>query len=259
MGLSNARWYQRRHFFWDERANTLEDQVLQPIQNSVEMGMTLNALTSRLAAEPFYTNLFARAFGTPVITSQRISLALAEFVRSIVATRSKYDAGVAIGFANFTAEENLGRQIFLGQTGNATCAACHGTDNFVPGPAINNNGLEYPYVDKGLGGITGLAQDEGLFKVPSLRSIELTAPYMHDGRFATLEDVVEFYNSGVVDNPNLSPPLRRRTPPGQPPGPPLRLNLTTAEKAALVAFLKTLTDRNITADEKFSDPFNYGD
>jgi len=258
MGLSNGRWYLRRHFFWDERANTLEDQVLQPIQNSVEMGMTLSALTNRLSTEPFYTNLFAAAFGSTEITSDRISRALAQFVRSIVSVRSKYDAGIPIGFANFTAQENLGRQIFLGQIGNATCAACHGTDNFVPGPNINNNGLEYPYVDKGLGGITGLAQDEGLFKVPSLRNIELTAPYMHDGRFATLEEVVEFYNSGVVNNPNLSAPLRVPTPPGALPGPPRRLNLTADQKAALVAFLKTLTDPNLAADPKLSDPFNYG-
>jgi Cytochrome c peroxidase len=258
MGLSNGRWYLRRHFFWDERANTLEDQVLQPIQNSVEMGMTLSALTNRLSAEPFYTNLFALAFGSSEVTSDRISRALAQFVRSIVSTRSRYDAGVPIGFANLTAQENLGRQIFFGQVGNATCAACHGTDNFVPGPNINNNGLEYPYVDKGLGGITGLAQDDGLFKVPSLRNIELTAPYMHDGRFATLEEVVEFYNSGVVNNPNLSPPLRVPTPPGAPPGPPRRLNLTADQKAALVAFLKTLTDPNLATDSKLSDPFNYG-
>ncbi len=253
MGLSNARWYQRRHFFWDERANTLEDQVLLPIQNSVEMGMTLTALTNRLAAEPFYTNLFTKTFGTPAVSSERISRALAQFVRSIVSVRSKYDVGVTNNFANFTPQESLGRQVFLGQVGNATCAACHGTDNFVPGPALNNNGLEFPFVDKGVGAITGLATDDGKFKVPSLRNIELTAPYMHDGRFATLEQVVEFYSSGVVGNPNLSPPLRG------PNGQALRLNLTTAQKAALVAFLKTLTDLSVTTDEKFSDPFNYGD
>lgn len=258
MGLSNARYYQREHFFWDERAATLEDQVLQPIQNAVEMGMTLPLLRERLSVEPYYTNLFTQAFGTSEITDRRISRALAQFVRSILSTKSKYDAGVPVRFANFTAQENLGRQIFLGQVGRATCVACHGTDNFVPGPNINNNGLENPYVDKGLGGVTGLARDEGLFKVPSLRNIELTAPYMHDGRFATLEEVVEFYNSGVVNHPNLSPPLRVPTPPGMPPGPPLRLNLTATEKAALVAFLKTLTDPTLASDAKYSDPFNYG-
>ena len=256
MGLSNARWYQRRHFFWDERANTLEDQVLMPIQNTTEMGMTLPDLVERLSAEPYYTNLFAITFGSPEISSERISRALAQFVRSIVSVRSKYDAGLPNNFANFTPQENLGRQIFFGQVGNATCAACHGTDNFVPGPALNNNGLEFPYVDLGVGAITGNAADNGKFKVPSLRNIELTAPYMHDGRFATLEEVVEFYNSGVVDNPNLSPPLRN--PPPLPPG-PRRLNLTADQKAALVAFLKTLTDQNLVNDPKFSDPFNYGD
>jgi cytochrome c peroxidase len=257
MGLSHARWYQRRSFFWDERAATLEAQVLQPIQNAVEMGMTLGALTNRLAAEPYYTNLFARAFGSPAVTSDRISRALAQFVRSIVSTRSKYDNGAGNNFTNFTAEERLGRQVFLGQVGNATCVACHGTDNFVPGPNIFNNGLENPYLDKGRGGITGRAQDEGLFKVPSLRNIELTAPYMHDGRFAKLEEVVEFYNSGVVNHPNLSAPLRN--PPGSPAaGQPRRLNLTAAQKAALVAFLKTLTDPALATDEQYADPFNYG-
>lgn len=232
-----------------------------PIQNPSEMGMTLTALTNRLAAEPFYTNLFAQAFGSPAVDTSRISRALAQFVRSIVSVRSKYDAGLTNNFANFTPQENLGRQIFLGQVGNprATCVACHGTDNFVPGQAINNNGVEFPFVDRGLGGVTGVAADDGKFKVPSLRNIELTAPYMHDGRFATLEQVVEFYDSGVVDNPNLPPPLRVPTGPGQPPGAVLRLNLTAEQKAALVAFLKTLTDPNLATDVKLSDPFNYGD
>jgi cytochrome c peroxidase len=253
MGLANARWYQRRAFFWDERAATLEAQVLQPIQNAVEMGMTLPALEARLTAEPYYQTLFTNAFGTPAVTSDRISRALAQFVRSIISTQTKFDAGVPVAFSNFTAQENQGRQIFNG-VGN--CTSCHGTDNFVPGPAINNNGLENPYVDKGVGALTGRPQDEGLFKVPSLRNIALTAPYMHDGRFATLEQVVEFYNSGVVNHPNLSPPLRIA--PGNPgAGQPRRLNLTNAQKAALAAFLRTLTDNNLQTDQKFSDPFRY--
>ena len=164
--------------------------------------------------------------GTPQVTSVRISRALAQFVRSIISTQTKFDAGVPVNFTNFTAQENQGRQIFNGQ---ANCAACHGTDNFVPGPAIFNNGLENPYTDKGLGGITGRPQDEGLFKVPSLRNIALTGPYMHDGRHATLEAVVEHYNSGVVNHPNLSPQLRN--PPGGPGGgQPRRLNLTNARR-----------------------------
>ena len=220
--------------------------------------MTLPALEERLNAEPFYTNLFNQTFGSPLVTSQGISRALAQFVRSILSWRSKYDQGRTTGFSNFTPQENLGRQIFFGQIGTATCAACHGSDNFVP-PNIFNNGLEFPYVDLGVGGITGRPEDQGVFKVPSLRNIELTAPYMHDGRFATLDQLVEFYNSGVVENPNLPPALRVPTPPGAPPGPPRRLNLTQGQKAALVAFLRTLTDTTVTTDPKFSDPFNYGD
>ncbi len=254
MGLSNARWYQRKKFFWDERAATLEEQTLMPIQNPIEMGMTLAALTNRLAAEPFYTNLFARAFGSTDVTTNRISRALAQFVRSIVTTQSKYDLGLTNGFTNFTTEENTGRQIFFGLNGNrATCALCHLMDNFVQTGGIDNNGLEFPFVDKGIGGITGVATDEGKFKVPSLRNIELTAPYMHDGRFTNLEQVVEFYNSGVVFNANLTPPLRAAG-----GNSALRLNLTTAQKTALVAFLKTLTDTNLATDVKLSDPFNYG-
>ncbi|MBS0659304.1 MAG: c-type cytochrome [Verrucomicrobia bacterium] len=251
MGLAHARWYQRRAFFWDERAATLEDQVLQPIQNAVEMGMTLPDLVNRLSAEPYYATLFTSAFGTPVINSDRISRALAQFVRSIVSVQSKYDQGVTQNFTNFTAEENNGRAIF-NQPTRGNCAACHGTDNFVPGPAINNNGLENPYVDKGVGALTGRPQDEGLFKVPSLRNIELTAPYMHDGRFPTLDAVVNFYNAGVVNHPNLSPPLRG------PGGQPRRLNLSQADRNALVAFLRTLTDNNLATNPIYSDPFNYG-
>lgn len=257
MGLANARWYQRRAFFWDERAATLEAQVLEPIQNAVEMGMTMPALIARLQVEPYYLDLFQQAFGTSVITNNLIARALAQYVRSIISTQTKYDVGVATGFANFSALEEQGRQLFLSNATN--CSVCHGTDNFVPTNTINNTGLENPYIDKGVGEVTGRAADEGLFKVPSLRNIEITGPYMHDGRFTTLEQVVEFYNSGVVAHPNLSPPMRN--PPGGPgaPGAPRRLNLSTTQKAALVAFMKTLTDNTLKTDTRFGDPFQYGD
>ncbi len=258
MGLASAKYYLRGHFFWDERADTLEDQVLMPIQDSVEMGMTLPALLTKLSAEEFYQELFTNTFGDAAVTADRISKALAQFVRSIVSYQTKYDVGRASNFANFTNAENQGRNIF---NGAGRCDTCHGTDNFVPGNNVFNNGLEFPFVDLGVGGVTGNTNDNGKFKVPSLRNIEVTGPYMHDGRFATLEQVVEFYNSQVVDNPNLAPQLRNGGPggPGGPPPGPRRLNLTQQEKDALVAFLKTLTDTAVNTDPKFSDPFRYSE
>jgi cytochrome c peroxidase len=245
MSLANARYFQPGTFFWDERAATLEDQVLQPIQNEVEMGLTLNEMVARVEATAFYPPLFEQAFGTPQINSERVSLALSQFVRSMVSYQAKYDAGVATNFSNFTPQENQGRQIF---TGRGNCDSCHTTDAFVAQEATNN-GLDVTTTDAGLGGMTGNVADEGKFKVPSLRNVELTGPYMHNGRFATLSEVVEFYNSGVQPHPNLDPRLRG------PNGQPRRLNLTTNEKAALVAFLQTVTDDTFIHDPKFSNPF----
>ncbi|MFP6864583.1 MAG: cytochrome-c peroxidase, partial [Roseibacillus sp.] len=127
MGLTNARYHQRGHFFWDERAATLEDQVLGPIQNDVEMGLTLTELVSKVSAEEFYHELFTDAFGDQTVTSRRISRALAQFVRSIISTESKYDLGRPTNFSNFTAQENLGRALF---NGRGRCVTCHGSDNF---------------------------------------------------------------------------------------------------------------------------------
>lgn len=242
MGLANARYYQRSRFFWDERAATLEDQVLQPIQDDVEMGLTLSELETKLAATSYYPQLFEDAFGTQEITSERVSFALAQFVRSMVSYESKYDEGVGQNFANFTAEEARGRQVFT-QPQLGGCAGCHGTDIQIAS-RVDNNGLDATTTDEGAG--------NGRFKVPSLRNIEVRPPYMHDGRFATLEEVVEHYNSGVQAHPDLAPPLRL---PGPGPVRPRRLNLSQADKDALVAFMETLTDNSFTTAERFADPF----
>lgn len=258
MGLANSLFYRREHFFWDERADTLEDQTLMPIQDPVEMGMTLEDLVERLSQYDYYKTLFTNAFGDEEITSNRISRALAQFVRSIVSYRTKFDEVVASDFSNFTAQERAGRNLF---NGRGRCNDCHQGPNFV-GQNIDNNGLEFPFVDLGVGGVTGDARDEGKFKMSSLRNIELTAPYMHDGRFQTLEEVIDHYSNGVVDNPNLGGELRVNGGPGGPGGPGgagngevARPNFTAAERAALVAFLKTLTDYELMEDERFSDPF----
>ena len=258
MTLINARYYQRGRFFWDERASTLEEQVLMPFQDAVEMGMTLEEIVATVSEQEYYPELFEKAFGTTEVNSDRISRALSQFVRSIVSYSSKYDEGRALvtspgaNFPNFTNEENLGKNLFF-QTipnGGGACFGCHTTEAFVsanPGP--QNNGLDLITTDAGAGEVFNNPIFEGRFKTSTLRNIELTAPYMHDGRFATLEDVVEHYNSGIQAHPTLSPALTDAN------GEPVRLNFTTAEKAALVAFLKTLTDTSISNELKWSDPF----
>lgn len=253
MSLANARYYEPEHFFWDERAATLEDQVLMPIQDQVEMGMTLDSLEKRLAATSYYPVLFEEAFGDSNITSERISMALAQFVRSLVSYESPFDEAVTAngGSANgnlpgLSALENLGKDIFFGR-GN--CDNCHETTLFIAEEAFNNGLDEFIGADDGVGAVSGRQDELGLFKVPSLRNVGLGAPYMHDGRFATLREVVEFYNNGVQDHPNLSREMTGRN------GTIRRLNLDNEEIDALVAFMETLTDQEFITDEKFSDPF----
>jgi len=251
-GLSNSRFYTNGHFFWDERAETLEDQTLAPIQDAVEMGLTLREMEDRLNERDYYPALFEAAFGDPQISSARAADAMSQFIRSMISCDSRYDIGRETvsdpldDFPNFTAQENQGKRIFFTQEGN--CSSCHSTDLFAAQEpfniGLNNNGG-----DPGVGGITGNPQEIGLFKVPSLRNIAVTAPYMHDGRFETLDRVVQHYNNGVDNHPNLSDELRN------PNGQPRRLGLNQNERAALVAFLRTLTDNQFLTDEKFSDPF----
>lgn len=257
MALTDAKYYPNGRFFWDERANTLEAQVLLPIQDHIEMGMNLDTLVNRLRNTAHYPVLFQNAFGNTAITNNSISLSLAQFVRSIVSYNSKYDSGRvtiavnqnpgATSFNNFTVAENRGKEIFFNPQ-LSSCAGCHGTETFSATRA-ENNGLDLMVNDRGVGAVINNRNLEGAFKVGSLRNIALTAPYMHDGRFTTLEQVVEHYSTGVKASPTLSPMLR------VPGGSPRNLNLSSADKAALVAFLKTLTDRSIATDAKYSNPF----
>lgn len=243
MGLANARFYRNGRFFWDERAATAEAQVLQPIQDMTEMGMTLPKLVTKVAATPYYPPLFRAAFGSDEVTSDRIARALAQYVRSIVSAGSRFDsafpaAGGPPDFARvFTAQELEGLQLFNGPAG---CALCHATNAQV-GVAPQNNGLDAVITDQGAG--------SGRFKSPSLRNVALRRHFMHDGRFSSLAQVIEHYDNGVQESLTLDQRLRA------PDGAPRRLNLTPAQKAALVAFLGTLTDSTLIRAEKFSSPF----
>lgn len=254
MGLANSKFYERGHFFWDERADTLEDQVLMPIQDEIEMGITLEQAESKISAQAYYPYLFEQAFGDTDVTSDRISLALSQFVRSMVSYQSKYDTGVASNFLNFSASENRGRALF--NSNRTNCAACHvnnannGNQAILQPNRTFNNGLDAALVNdnNGAGGILNNQNQNGRFKVGSLRNIELTPPYMHDGRFESLAEVVEHYNSGVQNHPNLDNRLQRN-------GNPVRMNLSDQEKEDLVAFMLTLTDETFINDDKFSNPF----
>lgn len=251
MGLANARFYENGRFFWDESAETLEDQTLVPIQDLVEMGLTLAELEAKLAEQTYYAALFTNAFGDENITSNRVALALSQFIRSMVSYESKFDEGLAQAqdikdnFPNFTISENRGKQLFM--SNQTRCFDCHATNVFV-GDDARNNGLDATITDLGVGGITGNNNELGEFKVPSLRNIALTAPYMHDGRFETLAEVIEHYNSGVQDNPNLDNRLTQGNN-------VRRLNLSDTDKQALVDFLNTLTDNEFVNDEKYANPF----
>jgi cytochrome c peroxidase len=247
MSLVNLRHNTRGRFFWDERARTLEEAVLVPIQSKTEMGQDLTRLVEALAEDKHYPDLFQNAFGDGNVTQERIAKALAQFLRSMVSCQSKYDEGrakvasVRDDFPNYTVQENRGKALFV-----RNCAACHlpGQDAHFSMLVPANNGLDADYknADNGVGDLTLSGRDLGAFKSPSLRNVEFTAPYMHDGRFDTLEKVIDHYSKEVKPHPNLDPRVRR-------------LNFTDSEKAALVAFLKTLTDQKFLTDPKFSDPF----
>ena len=253
MALINLA-YQRR-LFWDARETSLEAQVLKPIAHPDEMGMDLAAVPIRLEGVPYYAELFAEAFGDEEITVERVSRALAQFLRSLQATHSRYDAGLENGFGDFTDEELEGKALFF--NGDTRCAQCHGTLNFFTPSELMVNGLDVNYGaagDGGLADLTGNPSQDGLFRVVSLRNVGLTAPYMHDGRFATLREVVDFYADGIQPHPGLNHRLSETGvgPNGQSP---MTMALDNEQREALVAFLHTLSDTTDWSNSPWGSPF----
>jgi len=255
MRLGNIRYYRPGSMFWNKRAASVELQASQPIINPVEMGWDtaaggIDALVRRLQALTYYQDLFTFAFGSSTVTEARIQQALAQFERAMISSNSRWDTAYAAvfnaaapnrnlnaAFPGFTAQEERGKTLFMTGpgAGGAGCAACHVPPTFALAANSDSNGLD--------------AGETVIFKSPSLKNVALSRAFMHDGRFATLDQVVEHYNSGIQAGPALDNRLRG------PGGAPQRLNLTAADKAALVAFMQTLTDTTLTADPKFSDPF----
>ena len=234
MPLFNLAW--KNSFFWDGSSSSLRQQVLHPIQSAIEMHESLPQAFSDLEAAN-YGPLFRSAFGSPRITAERLGIALEQFLLTLTSYDSRFDRATR-GELELSAQEKRGFELFMTEHDprrglrGADCFHCHGGALFT-NHRFHNNGLQDER-DRGLELVTGSPGDRNRFITPSLRNIALTAPYMHDGRFQTLEEVVDHYNSGLHRSPTLDPNLAKHPQEG--------LGLETAEKAALVAFLKSLTD-----------------
>ena len=224
-------------FMWDGGINHIEVMPIAPITNPVEMNESLTNVVAKLQQSERYRKLFQKAYGSETITDQHLLKALTQFMMMIVSDNSKYDQ-VRQGKATYTASEQAGYTLFVQK-----CSQCH-TEPLFTDYGYRNNGLDATFTDQGRAHITQDPGDAGKFKTPTLRNVELTYPYMHDGRFFTLNQVLDHYNSGIQQSPTLDPALS--------PGIPL----TGTEKTQLISFLKTLTDYDLLNDKWLMEPQN---
>lgn len=232
--IFNMAW--SNSFMWDGGINHLEVMPVAPFTNPVEMNISMAALIDRMNQSPKYKELFKSAYGTETVTDQKVLKALAQFMAMIISDKSKYDK-MRNGTASFSNEEQAGYVLF-----QQKCASCH-TEPLLTDRSYRNNGLDDSWTtETGRYHITQDASDMGKFKVPSLRNVELTYPYMHDGRFMTLNQVLEHYNSGVKTSATLDPLLQNGIP------------LTNMEKYQLIQFLKTLTDYELMTNIWLAEP-----
>jgi cytochrome c peroxidase len=236
--LFNLAW--QREFFWDGGAKNLEIVPINAITDACEMGTSLSAVVQFLNRTEPYPQLFKDTFGVQTIGSKELLRALAQFMANMVSANSKYDQVSRDPQRNsFTADEKIGYQLF-----KDNCANCHAEPLFTD-QSYANNGLDSHPADEGRKIITGLATDLGKFKIPTLRNIELSAPYMHDGRFKTLDQVLAHYDSGVKRTATLAPALVN--------GDKVGIPLSTLQKQQLISFLKTLTDHDFIKNKAFSE------
>ena len=265
MSLANILWEPSLN--WDGAADGLETQARKPIENPVEMHQTLAEGVSKLQQTELYPPLFRKAFGSRTITEQNVLKALAQFERTLISSNSKYDKFRRREISKLTLDEEAGRQLFLTHPNpvepipGANCFHCHTEGNllfsstdYTNGAAATffNNGLDVSPADAGRGGVTGLAADRGKFRAPTLRNIALTAPYMHDGRFQTLQQVLDHYSDHVQQSsPNIDINLLDATNTFH----GTQLDLTATQKRQIIAFLQTLTDSTFIQDKRFSSPF----
>ncbi len=248
MGISNLIEVASIGYFWDARDTMIEDMVFGPIANHIEMGFErIDLIAEKVGNLPYYRSLFQKCYGNDKITAERMRECLGQFLFSIVSYNSRFDAGLLNNFSDFTSSEKGGMTIFLDE-----CSVCHFiTDDeaFFKGWWGGGGGNTIKFANIGLDEVDADKGRNGLFKVPGLRNISKTAPYMHDGRKETLEEVIDFYSGGIKANPNLSWEL------GGTNG-PRPIWLAGSARDELIAFLKTLDDNVLTTDKKFSSPFN---
>lgn len=254
MAVFNMAWNENE-FFWDGRSHLLRDQSLKPIEDPLEMNESLDNVVAKLEAEKLYRDQFMRAFGSSEITAEKMSLAMEQFMNTIVSVESKYDRFLR-GEVALSPREERGRELFFAEfnpgfpnLSGADCAHCH-TGIMFENDLYMNNGLDSDanITDIGREEVSQQPSDRAKFKVVSLRNVEVTAPYMHDGRFKTLEEVVAHYNSGIQQGATTDPALEYTRASGG-------LKLNAQDRADLVAFLKTLTDEVLLTNPDFSDPF----
>lgn len=254
MSVQNMLWDSR--FFWDGRALSLEEQALGPIQNPIELHQSLKDAVDKLRASEIYPQWFYRAFGDNEINPDRIAKAISQFERTLISSNSRYDQWQR-GEVQFTNEELRGFQLMVHpeppnlQGGN--CSDCHKFNTFTESEGIlRNNGVDVVVGDIGLEQVSGDPNDRGKMKIPTLRNIEITAPYMHDGRFNTLEEVLDHYNATDLRNHENVDVLIKSAYNNEIDS---TLSLTVQQKTDIIAFLKTLTDQEFLTNPDFSDPF----
>ncbi len=243
MPLFNLAWNYGERFTWDGKELSLERQALEPIQNPNELHSDWANVVDRLQSHPEYPELFRLAFKTSTITKELTTKAIAQFERTLISANSKFDR-YSMGEASLTPQELNGLNLFLRED-KGDCFHCHGnpnnplwTDNI-----FHNNGLDSTFEDLGLGAVTGDPTDNGKFKTPSLRNLAFTAPYMHDGRFDTLDEVINHYSEGLQNSPTIDPLMKKIDEGG--------VQLSEQEKADLKAFLLTLSDPSFINNQDF--------
>ena len=245
MPLFNLAWNYSDRFNWDGKALSLESQAEEPVENPIELHSDWNNVIVRLQAHPEYPSLFEEAFNSTTITKELTTKAIAQFERTLISANSKFD-NYSLGLATLTQQELNGLDIFLRED-KGDCFHCHGNPNnpLWTDNDFHNNGLDSEFSDLGLGAVTGDPNDNGKFRSPSLRNLAFTAPYMHDGRFETLDEVIEFYSTGLQNSPTIDPLMKNIDQGG--------VQLSDNEKADLKAFLLTLSDPSFITNPDFQN------